>query len=172
MDIEGLNAGDVAQGELGDCWFISALSALAANNQNFILSNMNPLMLEKIDTGQPLTKEIWKNLDDSLYSPLFHYYATKGMYIIRFMKNYKWHYVIMDDKIPCREDKMPIYAKDKHLKEFWVSLIEKAYAKLHANYDNLTSGFIHEGLTDLSEVAGLSIPDRAEHHLLLLFGNK
>lgn len=150
MDLEGLNAGDVIQGELGDCWFISALSSLAANNENIIMSNMNPLVLEKLDAGQALTREMWECLDESLFPPIFHYYATKGMYVIRFMKNYEWHYVIMDDRLPCRDDKTPIYAKDRALQEFWVALIEKAYAKLHGNYYYLTSGFIHEALADFT----------------------
>ena len=157
MDSEGVNAGDVAQGALGDCWFISALGSLAANSQDSILSNMDPMTLEKLDSGQPLTREIWNVLKGSLFSPLFHYYATKGMYVIRFMKNYKWHYIIMDDKLPCNSDKYPLYAKDKNLKEYWVSLIEKAYAKLHGNYYYLTSGFIHEALTDLTGSVPLKV---------------
>lgn len=157
MDTEGINAGDVAQGAIGDCWFISALSCVAANNQDYILSNMDPMTLEKLDSGQPLTREMWSTLKTSLYSPLFHYYATKGMYVIRFMKNYKWNYVIMDDKLPCRDDKVPVFARDKELKEFWVCMIEKAYAKLHGTYYQLTSGFIHEGLTDLTGSVPLRI---------------
>eukprot|EP01022_Parablepharisma_sp_SALTPOND_P033931 TRINITY_DN8_c0_g1_i1.p3 TRINITY_DN8_c0_g1~~TRINITY_DN8_c0_g1_i1.p3 ORF type:complete len:989 (-),score=126.44 TRINITY_DN8_c0_g1_i1:6417-9383(-) len=150
MDREGLNAGDVAQGELGNCWFVSALSSVAANSESLIMSNMDPTLLEALDTQETLTQESWGNLKGSLFSPIFHYYATKGMYVIRFMKDCRWRYVIIDDKLPCRRDKVPIYAKDKNLNEFWVSLVEKAYAKLHGNYYNLRSGFIHEALGDLT----------------------
>ena len=157
MDSEGLNAGDVSQGALGDCWFISALSSLAANNENYIMSNMNPLVLEKLDMSLPLTHEMWEHLDESIFPPIFHYYATKGMYVMRFMKDYEWHYVIMDDTLPCQYN-LPVFAKDKNNREFWVSLIEKAYAKLHGDYSKLNSGFIHEGLTDLTG----SIPLRVD----------
>jgi len=158
MDKDGLNASDVAQGELGDCWFVSALSAVAANRESAIMSNMDPVLLERLDSGEAVTRELWDIMDESLFSPIFHYYATKGMYVIRFSKDNEWQYVIMDDRIPCKkETRVPLYAKDKGLDEFWVSLIEKAFAKLHGNFSALKAGFIHEALGDLTGLIPLKI---------------
>lgn len=62
-----------------------------------------------------------------------------------------WRYVIIDSKIPCFEgSRSPIFAKSKQPNEFWVSLVEKAYAKLHGNYESLISGNIDEGLQDMT----------------------
>jgi hypothetical protein len=43
-----------------------------------------------------------------------------------------------------------VFARCKEIKELWVPLIEKAYAKLHMCYESLVSGFIDDGLTDMT----------------------
>ena len=42
-----------------------------------------------------------KGMTIGVYPPLFNYLRKYGMYVIRFFKNYKWRYVIIDDRIPC-----------------------------------------------------------------------
>ncbi len=158
MDKEGVNANDVEQGKLPDCWFVSALSALAANGESMIMSNLDRGLLGSLSLPETvITKSMQTTLYNSVFSPLFHFYVTKGMYVLRFMVDYQWRYVITDDKLPCDSSGVPLYAKDKQkldpqasVKEFWVSLIEKAYAKLHGSYYYLTGGYIHEGLSDLT----------------------
>jgi hypothetical protein len=43
-----------------------------------------------------------------------------------------------------------VFGRCKDLANLWVPLIEKAYAKLHLNYEALVSGFIDDALTDLT----------------------
>ena len=69
--------------------------------------------------------------------------------MFRFFKDFKWIYVIIDDRIPC-VDKSPVFSRCKDPTETWVSLIEKAYAKLHGCYETLFSGFIDDGLVELT----------------------
>ena len=46
--------------------------------------------------------------------------------------------------------------------EIWVQTIEKAYAKLHGNYGNLISGYIDEGIQELTGMQPLKFSIRDE----------
>lgn len=75
-----------------------------------------------------------------------------GAYEFRFFKNGEWTSVIIDDFIPgnclikivvyfvVNDEGIPVFARSKDPNEMWVSLIEKAYAKLHKCYENLEGG--------------------------------
>ena len=94
------------------------------------------------------------NCSNGVYPSIFHVYRIKGIYVFRFFKNFKWLYVIVDDRIPTIQDtgdeRKPAFGHCKDPIEVWVPLIEKAYAKLHGCYEALTSGYIDDGLTDLT----------------------
>jgi hypothetical protein len=78
-----------------------------------------------------------------------------GVYVMRF---YKWVendekmdvYLVIDDRIPCNQLGKPLYARSGSEDEMWVMLLEKAYAKLHRNYENLKTGFSDYALRDLT----------------------
>jgi hypothetical protein len=70
---------------------------------------------------------------------------------MRFFKDFKWIYVIIDERIPVdKATKKPVFGACKEPHEMWVALIEKAYAKLHGCYGNLISGYIDEGIQELT----------------------
>jgi len=52
----------------------------------------------------------------------------QGMVHFKFWRFGKWVDVFIDDRLPTRNKKL-IYASCNDSNEFWVSLIEKAYAK-------------------------------------------
>lgn len=126
----GASSLDVMQGNLGDCWFISAMALIAIRDDLF---------------------------NNIICNGAFKSYEAKGVYVFKMHKNCKAHYIIIDDKIPCLEkahgDYIPAFARNRNPNEFWVSLFEKAYAKLNIRYINLTSGFIDEALQDLTGLA-------------------
>lgn len=126
----GASSVDVVQGNLGDCWFISAM----------ILVAMRDYIMDKLLCGDTFKK-----------------YQDIGLFVFRLNRNCKVHYVVVDSLVPCLERSngscLPAFARCRNTNEYWVSLIEKAYAKLTVRYANLTSGFIDEGLQDLTGLA-------------------
>lgn len=49
----------------------------------------------------------------------------------------KWKYVVVDNKIPCSLDNSPFFASVANKRYAYMSLIEKAYAKVHGSYKNI-----------------------------------
>ena len=51
-------------------------------------------------------------------------FKTKGLFVCRFMKNFVWHYVLIDDRVPVfgfaknREGK-PYFARCRDPNELW-----------------------------------------------------
>lgn len=79
-----------------------------------------------------------------------------------------WNYVIIDDQIPVygyngNKAGKPFFARCKNPDELWVSLIEKAYAKLHGNYEALIGGYIDVALNDLSGLCSEQIIMKEGH---------
>ena len=149
---DGTESNDVLQGALGDCWFISALSVIATKDY-LLRGEFNKSILEdgKID------EEEIKMMSEGIYPPIFHSFSTKGIFCFRFYKNFQWRYVLIDDRLPCysvyneNQTKKLVFAHCRLSNEFWVPLIEKAYAKLHGSYASLVSGCIDDGLVDMTD---------------------
>lgn len=145
------DSSEVVQGALGDCWFISALAAIATKD-HLIRGEFHESILDDGD----INNEETVMLSSGIYPPVFHYFRSKAIYCFRFYKDFKWRYVIIDDRLPCMKVlgkiKKPkvLYSKCRNTNEFWVSLIEKAYAKLHGRYEAIVSGCIDDGLIDLT----------------------
>ena len=97
---------------------------------------------------------------------IYHDGIKEGFAVFQFFKNGKWVYVVVDTRIPCTETKTPLYGHNTDLQEFWVPLIEKAYAKLHGSYEVLNGGKMVEGMVDLtggvSEKYNLKAPETKE----------
>lgn len=96
--------GDVKLGILDDCWLLGAFLSVAVNPE--ILWNLI--------------------VKDGL---------QYGFAVFKFFKNGEWQYVKIDTRIPYNPaTKQPLYGYCADGQEFWVPLMEKAYAKLHSNY--------------------------------------
>lgn len=103
------------------------------------------------DNDMIVDKEIASLLCNGVYPPIFHRYRKKGLFVIRIFKNFNWIYVILDERIPVKiKDQQPVFGACKSAHEMWVALIEKAYAKMHGCYGNLISGYVDEGVLELT----------------------
>ena len=116
----GISSEDIKQGELGDCYFLSTLSALAEW----------PHRIEKLIVSKDV-------------NPL-------GCYAVRICDMGEWKEIILDDLFPCyNDDKNLSFAKGNG-NELWVLLIEKAWAKLYTSFAKIEAGLTREALHDLT----------------------
>lgn len=75
----------------------------------------------------------------------------KGYVSFQFHKNGEWRYVIVDTLLPYYpETKTLLFSHCYEQNEFWVSLVEKAYAKLNGCYEYIQGISICETLVDLT----------------------
>ncbi|MCH2043753.1 MAG: C2 family cysteine protease [Saprospiraceae bacterium] len=118
-DDHEIDENDIQQGQIGDCYFMSAVAAVAKTNPEAI-------------------KKLIKTKGDGSYDVTL--YAKGDRLALKpTIINVKPDFV-------TDENGNPIYA-DKGDKELWVMLLEKAYAKMHGGYDDIgEGGYIEDGL--------------------------
>jgi hypothetical protein len=114
---------DIMQGRLGDCYFLSAISAMTEFPQ--------------------LICQIFKTLTVS----------SDGCYEIGMRINGDWQIVLLDDYFPCdKNTRKPVFANPLN-NELWVMLLEKAWAKINGGYLNIIGGWSTEVLSVLTPFA-------------------
>lgn len=116
----GIAAGDVVQGQVGTCFMLGAVAAIAANNSKAI---------EKV---------------------FIDYNTELGIYGVRFNVHGEWTHVIIDDYMPVDEYGRLMYARGSDPQETWVPLLEKAYCKLHTCYEMCDGGRPSEAVFSMS----------------------
>ena len=120
-----IEMGDVQQGSLGDCYFLSSVASLCKF----------PSMIKR------MFRQDKKN--------------ENGFYEITLFIDGKRQIVIVDDYLPAfKRNKRPCYAKSNK-KEIWVMLLEKAWAKINGGYANIISGLPCEAMEALTGVGSL-----------------
>ncbi|XP_059096640.1 calpain-9-like isoform X3 [Tigriopus californicus] len=122
MFVGELDRFDINQGEIGNCWFLAAMANLAESEQCF-------------------SKVVPPNQD---FGP-----GYCGIFRFRFWRFGEWLEVVIDDRLPTRNGEL-IYLRSVDKNEFWSSLLEKAYAKLHGSYKALEGGLTIEAAVDFS----------------------
>ena len=110
---------DIDQGILGDCYLMSSFACLA---------EFPHLIRDSFSLQQ--NPEV-------------------GVYRVIVCKNGWWQTVVVDDYLPTQSGK-PCFARNREEpNELWVSLLEKAYAKLHGSYTAIKSGDAPHALADI-----------------------
>lgn len=122
---EKIEPADVCQGALGDCWLLAAFATLC-ERKTFIQNCF-------------VTRT---------YNPF-------GKYTIRLydMKKRHFHYVTIDDYVPCDSHGRPLFCKfNGH--EMWPLLLEKAYAKSKGSYAAIEGGRPLQAMIEMTGYQG------------------
>lgn len=123
--VGGADPSDINQGEIGNCWFVAALSIMATKKN--LLQRVIP---DFDDDSNKIGREF-------------------GIYRFRFYRLGRWIEVVVDDFLPRYRNRF-IYLSSKQPGEYWGSLLEKAYAKINDTYENLVSGVSEDALVDFT----------------------
>lgn len=120
----GVSFDDVKQGDVGDCFFIGAVSALSA---------ADPASIQRLIAA---------------------YDVDAGVYGVVFFKCGGWEWVIVDDFVATRKERSGavslMYANCGASPELWPMILEKAYAKVHYCWDCIDGGWGRDALQDLT----------------------
>lgn len=125
-----ISPNDIMQGVLGDCYFLSALSAIAE-----------------------FPKRIERCFDTQLYQP-------SGCYTVNIFDMGVETDFIVDDYFPCKPDGELAFSGpkvEKGVTEIWVLLLEKAWAKRFGSYYAIDNGETEHALRDLTGAPCINI---------------
>ena len=122
---EGPTIEDIVQGDINDCYFLSAIGSLCS--------------------------------DSNFFEKIFHIKnkSEEHVYGIYLFLNAKWKLVLVDDYFPyeiVNLDEKQLCFGSSVQKELWVSLLEKAWAKVNGSYARIgCRGFMNETFDVLTE---------------------
>ena len=131
---DGYSCSDVVQGNIGTCYFLSALGVMA---------------LHSSQDGSPslLSASLPALYNESPSHP-------SGCYLVCFYRRHAPLYVFVDDLLPVQPNGLPAFSHCRHAGELWVALLEKAYAKLFGAYEAIEAGYVHQALMDCTSGQG------------------
>ena len=128
---DGIDETDIQQGdELGDCWFLASLASLADGNRHGKPNKARLHALEHVIQMDYNTRP--KAMED-------------GRFMFQFYRLGKWQTVEVDNILPLTRR-----ARRTDDNEWWVCLVEKAYAKFNGSYESIEGGFTGWALTELT----------------------
>jgi hypothetical protein len=146
FEIDGFDSSDVVQGSNGDCWFIAAVATICSNPEL-----ITKVCVEKDEEcgvyGFVFYRDgewIWTVVDDNLYlrnSDFDAYgdsYDPTGVQEKRYKKNNQ------------TGSEALYFASCSNENETWLPLLEKAYAKVHGDYNAISGGWSGEAVEDLT----------------------
>lgn len=77
-------------------------------------------------------------------------YPEWGFYQVRFFRFGEWKIVTVDDFLPVDIQDGLVFARSSKTNEVWISILEKAYAKLQGSYQALREGAEEQAMMDFT----------------------
>jgi hypothetical protein len=146
FEIDGFHSSDVVQGSNGDCWFIAAVATICSNPEL-----IRKVCVEKDEEcgvyGFVFYRDgewTWTVVDDNLYlrhpdfDALGDRYDPSGIRESRYKKSHQ------------TGSEALYFASCADENETWLPLLEKAYAKVHGDYNAIAGGISGEAVEDLT----------------------
>lgn len=146
FEIDGYTSSDVVQGSNGDCWFIAAVATICSNPDlirkvcvardeecgvyGFVIHRDGQWITTVVDDNLFLAKPDFDARGDT--------YDPTGIKETRYKKNHQ------------TGSEALYFASCAHDNETWLPLLEKAYAKVHGDYDAINGGISGEAVEDLT----------------------
>ncbi|CAD6445097.1 0a3ad54a-afdd-47ff-92a6-37352155be89 [Sclerotinia trifoliorum] len=146
-----ISPSDVRQGNLGDCWLMASLTALANTKDGirricvewdtkigiygFVFHRDGEWIISIIDDKLYLKSPDWD-------SPSVHRHLLEQTDREDVEKEYRKTYQTGSQSL--------FFAHCKDPNQTWLPLLEKAYAKAHGDYHSLSGGWIGEGVEDIT----------------------
>lgn len=146
-----ISPSDVRQGNLGDCWLMASLTALANTKEGirricvewdtkigiygFVFHRDGQWIISIIDDKLYLKSPDWD-------SPSVHRHLLEQTDREDVEKEYRKTYQTGSQSL--------FFAHCKDPNQTWLPLLEKAYAKAHGDYHSLSGGWIGEGVEDIT----------------------
>ncbi|CAJ16294.1 calpain, putative; cysteine peptidase, Clan CA, family C2, putative [Trypanosoma brucei brucei TREU927] len=118
---------NIEQGDLGDYWIMCAIASLEDDTERLRGMFRHPVSCEKT------AKE-----------------RAVGAYRVTLNKSGWWHSVIVDDYLPVVGNRPKFAQSLSDPCEVWVSILQKAYAKVHGSYVNIVAGDPLHALQDFT----------------------
>lgn len=120
---EKIECSDIKQGNLGNCYFLSALAALTEF----------PKLIYQIFRSKEINQE--------------------GFYEIVLFIDGEWQIIFVDDYFPVIKGTKSFPFARPNGNELWVILLEKAWAKVNGGYANIISGWPSDALAAITGFA-------------------
>ena len=127
---EKIEVEDIHQGDIGNCYFLSSISAIAEYGERFF--------------DVFITKSRVEN----------------GCYQIKFLLNGIPKIICVDDNFPCRSNRKIWNVANSGPMEIWVQILEKAWAKVNGSYASTIAGLPSEAFSVLTEAPCFSYINR------------
>jgi len=140
LNKDGFDASDIHQGQLGDCWFLSAIACLATNQKLLERILVRHDKAKGFFVVQFYRNGIWKEVAIDDYFPVKRLGYGVGF----------GGYFGAGDGDDDASNYRHVFAHSQNRNEVWVQVVEKAYAKLHGSYGSLDGGVVTDGLVDMT----------------------